>query len=108
MQEDFAHRVVTAFENRNPRVMAKLLLGFVYSTERYKFAKASAEEVLYKAALHFSEAKYDLNYYTTPDLGVAMDRFNDFLKEADLGVMQSHLYEPEPEYVAAGDGKRIR
>ena len=105
MQEDFAHRVVAAFENRNARVMAELLLGFVYSTERYKFAKASAEEVLYKAALHFSEAKYDLNYYTTPDLGVAMDRFNDFLKEADLGVMQSHLYEPEPEYVAVEDAQ---
>lgn len=99
MQEDFAHLVVNAFESRNARVMAELLLRFVYSTERYKFAQASPEEILYKAALHLAESKYDLNYYTTPDLGVAMSRFNEFLKEAGLGTMA--VAQPaEPVYVA--------
>lgn len=99
MQEDFTRRVIAAFDNRNPRVLAELLLYFVYSTERYKFAQASAEEIIYKAAMHFAEATYDLTNYNTPNLDVAISRFNEILKSANLQEMtlaapDEPVYEP--------------
>ncbi len=98
MQDDFAKRVASAFENRNGRVMAELLLSFVYSTERYKYQNAMAEEILYKAALHLAESTYDFNYYTTPDLGEAVKRFNEFLRGAQLSEMSLAIEHDEPIY----------
>lgn len=106
MQDDFAKRVARAFENRNGRVMAELLLTFVYSTERYKYQDAMAEEILYKATLHLAESLYDLNYYTTPDLGDAVKRFNEFLRGAKLTEMALAVETGEPVYEAIEETER--
>lgn len=99
IQEDFAHRLVVGFENRNSLVMARALLRFMYSTEVARHEGAMPEEILLMAMMKIAQDVFDIESNPIPNVGYALRQYNQWLKRAGLAEMTTGVKD-EPVYTA--------